>query len=147
MGFPGETEEQFEATMDLVRRVRPDIVNVTRFSARPGTPAASMAEPVPGRRVKERSRRVTSLRFAIARRINEAFVGRTTRALVTETGKPGTMLARTPEYRQVVLADEVSIGEFVDVAIDAGRATDLRGHVLPDGLYTAEGIHARSPVV
>jgi len=45
VGFPGETEGQFEATMDLMGRVRPDIVNVTRFSARAGTPAASFTTP------------------------------------------------------------------------------------------------------
>src|SRR5207245_3670708 len=41
VGFPGESEEQFEASMELIRRVRPDIVNVTRFSPREGTPAAT----------------------------------------------------------------------------------------------------------
>ena len=146
-GFPGETDDQFEATMDLVRRVRPDIVNVTRFSARPGTPAAALPGQVVGWRVKKRSRRITSLRFAIAREIHAAHIGRRVRILVTEPGKAGTVLARTPEYRQVVLAEGATIGEFADAMIDGASATDLRGHLVADGLYTAEGIHARSPVV
>lgn len=147
VGFPGETEERFERTMDLVRRVRPDIVNVTRFSARPGTPAASMSDQIVGWRVKMRSRRITSLRFAIARELHATFVGREVEVLVTETGKNGATLARTPEYRQVVLRETVPIGDFVTVRIDEGRATDLLGHTVSDGLYTTEGIHARSPVV
>ncbi len=48
VGFPGETEEEFEATMELVRRVRPDIVNVTRFSPRNSTPAAKMEDQIVG---------------------------------------------------------------------------------------------------
>ncbi len=147
VGFPGETEEAFDATLDLVRRVRPDIVNVTRFSPRPGTPAASFPEPIVGWRVKQRSRRLTSLRFAIAREIHQRFVGDEVDVLVTEAGKEGTLLARTPEYRQVVLHESAPFGEFVRARIDAARATDLFGHVVTDGLYTAEEMHARSPVV
>ncbi len=147
VGFPGETEDAFEATMDLVRRVRPDIVNVTRFSARPGTPAASMPDAIVGWRVKQRSRRLTALRFALAREIHQAFVGEEVDVLVTEPGKEGTVLARTPEYRQVVLHESAPLGEFVRVRIDAARATDFYGHVLTDGLYTPEEMHARSPVV
>src|SRR5207249_7054979 len=67
VGFPGESEEQFEATIELIRRVRPDIVNVTRFSPREGTPAATMSGQIVGWRVKERSRRLTRLRFQISR--------------------------------------------------------------------------------
>ncbi len=147
VGFPGETEAQFEKTMDLIRRVRPDIVNVTRFSSREGTPAATMPGPIVGWRVKQRSRRLTSLRFQISRGIHEALVGREVEVLVTEPGREGTLLARTPEYRQVVLQEDVPIGEFVRVRIDAGRATDLLGHTVTDGLYRPEEMHARSPVV
>ncbi len=147
VGFPGETERQFEATMNLIRRAEPDIVNVTRFSARAGTPAATMPGPIVGWRVKERSRRLTRLRFEIARARNERFVGRETDVLITEHGKPGTVLARTPEYRQVVLHEPAPLGEFCRAHIDAGRATDLLGHLVPNGLYTPVQIHAGSPVV
>lgn len=128
VGFPGETEEQFEATMNLVRRVRPDIVNVTRFSPRAGTPAAAMANHVVGWRVKERSRRLTRLRFDVAREIHESFVGRDFQVLITEAGK-GTWLARTPEYRQVVLHEDVTVGDFAMTHIDGVTPTDLHGHL------------------
>src|SRR5437870_13060275 len=75
VGFPGESEEQFEATMELIRRVRPDIVNVTRFSPRDGTPAATMPGQIVGWKVKERSRRLTRLRLQIARHVNEPLLG------------------------------------------------------------------------
>ncbi len=130
VGFPGETEPKFEATMDLIRRVRPDIVHITRFSPRPGTPAAGMAGQVVGWRAKERSRRLTGLRFRIARERNRAYVGREMDLLVTEPGKPGTVLGRTSEYRQVVLQEPAPLGEFVRVRIEEGRATDLAGIIV-----------------
>jgi len=130
VGFPGESDEQFESTMDLVQRVRPDIVNVTRFSPRAGTPAASMPGQIVGWRVKQRSRRLTLLRFQLAREIHERWIGREVCVLVTEPGKPGTVLARTPEYRQVVLREPAPIGEFLRVRIESATATDLAGRVL-----------------
>ncbi|HEY6146447.1 MAG TPA: radical SAM protein [Thermoanaerobaculia bacterium] len=147
VGFPGETEAQFEETMDLVRRVWPEIVNVTRFSARSGTPAATMPNQVVGWQVKERSRRLTRLRFQFSQEIHEPFVGREEWVLVTEPGKPGTVLGRTPEYRQVVLRDPVELGTFVRVRIDRARPNDLLAHVVPNGLYTPVQIHSGSPVV
>lgn len=130
VGFPGETEEQFDATMELVRRVRTDIVNVTRFSPREGTPAARLPNRVVGWRVKERSRRLTRLRWQVAHESNERFVGREVEVLVTETGKGDTLLGRTTEYRQVCLPNVVSIGDFVRVRVESARAIDLRGHIV-----------------
>jgi MiaB-like tRNA modifying enzyme len=127
VGFPGETEGQFDRTIELIRRTRPDIVNVTRFSARTGTPAASLPNGIVGWRVKERSRRLTRLRFEIARDVHRTFVGEEVDVLVTEPGKGTTVLARTPEYRQVVLPGPLPLGEFVRVRIEEARATDLRG--------------------
>src|SRR3989441_13296540 len=133
--------------MDLSRRVRPAVVNVTRFSPREGTAAATMPGQIVGWKVKDRSRRLTRLRFQISREEHERFVGREVEVLVTEPGKPGSVLARTREYRQVVLREPATIGEFLRVKIDGARATDLSGHVLTNGLYTPVQIHAHSPVV
>ena len=130
VGFPGESEDAFGRTMDLVRRVRPDVVNVTRFSARAGTPAATMPDPVVGWRVKERSRRLTRLRMSISRENNESLVGRELPVLTTEPGKAGTTLARTDAYRQVVLPSEEPIGEFGVARILAGRETDVIGELI-----------------
>jgi len=130
VGFPGEDEDQFGGTMDLIGRIRPDIVNVTRFSPRAGTPAAQMPNPIVGWRVKERSRRLTRMRFEIAQQIHEAFVGEEAEVLLTEPGKGTSVLARTPEYRQVVLPGPLPLGSFARVRIEEAHPTDLRGTLL-----------------
>ena len=126
VGFPGETEETVAATVALLGRVRPDGVNVTRFSPRPGTPAAAWDAPV-GWRVKEWSRRIVAEKARIAREINEAHVGRTVRVLATEPGKPGTTIARTDAYKQVVLPGTHAIGAFLDTRIVGATDVDLAG--------------------
>jgi len=136
VGFPGETEEAFDRTLNLIQRVRPDVVNITRFSVRKGTPAASMRNQVVGWKVKERSRRLTRLRMEISREIHERFVGQRLRILTTEPGKAGTTLARTDTYRQVVLTAEAPIGEFGVAHILAGREADLIGELISRGPLT-----------
>jgi tRNA A37 methylthiotransferase MiaB len=89
-----------------------------------------MRDQVLGWRVKERSRRLTRLRLAVAREIHESFVGRELPVLTTEPGKAGTTLARTDEYRQVVLPSEESVGEFGVARILAGREADLIGELI-----------------
>lgn len=130
VGFPGEAEDAFTRTIDLVRRVRPDIVNVTRFSARAGTPAATMAGQVVGWRAKERSRRLSRLRFRIAREIHARYVGRTLAVLTTEPGKAGTTLGRTDSYKQVVLPSDEPIGDWRTARIVEGREADLVGELI-----------------
>ncbi len=124
VGFPGETDETVSATLDLLERVRPDVVNVTRFSPRPGTPAATWEAPV-GWKVKNWSRAIVAAKSRIGRAANGAHVGRTVRALTTEAGKPGTTLARTDAYKQVVLPGELPLGEFLDVTITGATDIDL----------------------
>ena len=125
VGFPGETEDSVRRTIDLLERVRPDIVNVTRFSSRPGTPAAAWEAPVRWR-VKEWSRRIVTVKTRIGREANEAYVGRRVRVLTTEPGKAGTTVARTDAYKQVVLPGGTPIGEFLDAQVVAATDIDLR---------------------
>jgi threonylcarbamoyladenosine tRNA methylthiotransferase CDKAL1 len=105
VGFPGETDAEFEETVALLRRMDPDVANVTRFSAREGTPAAALEGQLHGRVLKARSRILTRLREELGALRFGAWVGREVDVVVTEPGKPGTVLARTDAYRQVVLPE------------------------------------------
>ncbi len=127
VGFPGEGEVEFEDTLDLIRELKPDILNITRFSPRPGTPAASMGDQVPGWIMKQRSRELTKLRFEMSQRANRKFVGRRLRVLTTEEGKNGTTIARSQDYRPVVLPGRHALGKFVEVSVTAAREIYLLG--------------------
>ncbi len=130
VGFPGETEKHFAASMSLIEEIRPDIVNVTRFSARPGTKAESMAGRAVGRQVKEWSRRMTASRFRISRQINSGYERRVLEAMTTEKGRDGTTLARTPEYRQLVLQGKLPLGVAITTMVTRGRDIDLLAEVV-----------------
>jgi len=129
-GFPGETEEDHEQSISLLRRLGADTVNVTRFSARPGTPAFSMDGQIHGGISKERSREVTATKSDEAFERNKKMIGKTYRTLVTEIGRPGTVIARTENYRPVALSEKLNLGEFADVEIIKAEPTHLFGRTL-----------------
>ncbi|MCL1904821.1 MAG: tRNA (N(6)-L-threonylcarbamoyladenosine(37)-C(2))-methylthiotransferase [Methanomassiliicoccaceae archaeon] len=129
-GFPGESDEDHKKSLDLIRIVSPDTVNVTRFSARPGTEAAAMTGQIHGRVSKERSRRITETKSDEAKGRNEGLIGKTMRVLVTEEGKDGTMIARTNNYRPAIVPDDNVLGTFLDVVIAGCESTHLFGSVL-----------------
>jgi len=110
--------------------VKPNILNITRFSPRPKTEAINMDDKIPSRIAKERSRKLTKIHADISRNINKEFVGRKERILITEHGKNGTMMGRTDSYKPVVLGDEVQLCDFVNVKITEAKDTYLKGTVL-----------------
>jgi threonylcarbamoyladenosine tRNA methylthiotransferase CDKAL1 len=126
VGFPGETDKDHAMTIRALERMSPDIVNVTRFSARPGTPAATMPGAVHGRIAKARSRELTVLRLQLGRARNEVFIGEKMKCIATERGKNGTTVARTVEYKPVILPGRVRLGTWHTVEIESATAVDLR---------------------
>jgi MiaB-like tRNA modifying enzyme len=129
-GFPGETDGCHNESLRLIETLRADTVNITRFSSRPGTEAAIM-EPVHGRISKDRSAELTDLKNRVELENNQRMIGKKIcRALITETGKEGTMIARTQNYRPVAICSELTEGSFVDVEITDCKPTYLIGRVL-----------------
>lgn len=124
VGYPTESEESFWKSYELLKKVKPDIVNITRFSPREGTLAAKYWD-IPGWIKKERSRKLTELMKKIGLENNSKFVGKRLRVLVTKKGKDSTVLARTNSYRAVVTVGEV--GEFREVNISGYRYNYLLG--------------------
>jgi MiaB-like tRNA modifying enzyme len=127
VGYPGETDEDHASNLEFVERVRPDIVNVTRFSPRPGTRAAAAPDAVPGAVAKERSRELGRVRFRVSLGINRGWVGRKVTALATEHVKPGTTVVRTDDYRQIVVPEPLEIGTYHEVEVVQARTTYLVG--------------------
>ena len=127
VGYPGETDADHRANLAMILDIEPDIVNVTRFSPRPGTPAASADCPVVGWRAKERSRELTAVRFEVSARRNAAQVGRRVPALATERGRDGSTALRTDEYLQVVVPERLPLGGTYEVDIVESTPTYLLG--------------------
>jgi len=126
VGFPGETDQDHEATEALLADVRPETVNVTRFSPRPGTPAARL-RPVGSRVAKRRSRALAELRRRIARERLERWIGVRAPARVVEYGPSGSAMARLDNYLPVVLDRRPPLGASLSVQIEGARSTYLLG--------------------
>ena len=108
-GFPGETAEEFQETLELLRRCEFVKVNVTRYSRRPGTPAAALKD-LPERLRKERSRALLAEANRIYDRYNERWMGRVTPVVATEKNVPGSTVCRNPCYLNVVIRDDLPPG-------------------------------------
>jgi len=126
VGFPGETEEDFRATEALLEEVQPETVNVTRFSARPGTPAARLP-PLPPRVAKRRSRAVAELRHRLARSRLERWIGTRAVGRVLEHGPGASSVARLGNYLPVVLDRRLPLGTEVELRVEGARSTYLIG--------------------
>ncbi len=132
VGFPGETEEDFEQTMALVKEMNFDTSFSFIYSARPGTPAANLPDDVPLEEKKARLARLQAQLTKQAQAISEAMVGTTQRILVDRPSRnnPKELAGRTENNRVVnFLAPPELIGHFCDVVITEARPNSLRGRL------------------
>jgi MiaB-like tRNA modifying enzyme len=130
VGFPTETDVQFQHTIDLLKKIKPDITNITRYSARPFTKAKSMNGRIKTEIVKQRSKILTDLCKEISYKKNINHIGKKYNILVTEKGKNKTFVGRTNSYKPVVIKEKVKIGNFVESKINDATATYLVGSII-----------------
>ena len=131
VGFPGETEEDFLDTLDVVERAGFDSAYTFRYSPRPATRAAAMDGQVPKEVVVERFDRLVALQEAISLRRNRKQIGRIFEVLVEGDGKRhGSTQARTRTNRIVHLATAIPPGTFLDARVIEAAAHHLTGQVV-----------------
>lgn len=134
VGFPGETEKDFEQTLKLVADVNMDFSYSFVYSRRPGTPAADLADDTPEEVKKERLARLQHLLNQQGFEISRRMVGSVQRILVTDFSKrdPGELQGRTGNNRIVNFkcADPTLIGRFIEVHIDQAFPHSLRGSIV-----------------
>jgi tRNA-2-methylthio-N6-dimethylallyladenosine synthase len=133
IGFPGETEADFEATMQLIEEVGFDTSFSFIYSARPGTPAAALTDEIPHAEKKLRLSRLQKRIQQMATAISESMVGTVQTILVDRPSRkdPGEMSGRTENNRVVNFAgSERLLGQFVEVKITAALPNSLRGELL-----------------
>ena len=147
VGFPGETEADFAATLRLVADVGFDQSFSFVYSRRPGTPAASLDDDTPDAEKQARLQRLQAALNANARAIAEAMVGTVQRVLVEKrsTRDPGEFTGRTENMRYVNFAGHPRmIGRFVDVLVTDVMANSLRGRVLDTDDVAYDAAEGRS---
>ncbi|MCI7726970.1 MAG: tRNA (N6-isopentenyl adenosine(37)-C2)-methylthiotransferase MiaB [Clostridiales bacterium] len=125
VGFPGETEEEFEQTISLISQVHYDSLFTFIFSPRPGTPAATMEDPTPKEEKNRRFDRLCAVQNAISEEIHNNYIGKTMRCLVD--GRDKDMLtARTEGGRLVRFAgDDALIGTYRNLTITGATTWSL----------------------
>jgi len=135
VGFPGETAADFDKTMKLIEDIGFDQSFSFIYSARPGTPAANLADDTPAAEKSERLARLQAAIDANAKRISQAMVGTVQTVLVEGPSKknPNELTGRTENMRYVnFAAPQRLIGQFVEVEITEALANSLRGRVRID---------------
>jgi ribosomal protein S12 methylthiotransferase len=139
VGYPGETEQEFQALLDFVQEMRFDRVGAFQFSFEPGTTSEALGDPVPAEVKEERYERLMELQQNISLQINQSFVGKTLDVLV-EGFNDGIAIGRSyrdaPEIDGVVLIEAdghgkpvlaSEIGNIIPVKITGAMAYDLTG--------------------
>jgi len=109
VGFPGETLEEFSQSLDLIDRVRPNKVNITRYSRRPFTPLFTVKDCQEWIK-KDRSRIMNTFAEKVYASINTGFLEKQVPFVVTETIKEGSVMARSPNYLGIVINENLPLG-------------------------------------
>jgi threonylcarbamoyladenosine tRNA methylthiotransferase CDKAL1 len=109
VGFPGEKEEDFTQSLDLIDKIRPNKVNITRYSPRPFTPISSEKD-FPDWVKKDRSRIMNARAEQVYASINEGYLNNQVDFLVTEKIKKGSIMARSPNYLGIVINESLPLG-------------------------------------
>ena len=136
VGFPGETEEDFLGTLDMLSRVRYDNIYSFIYSKRNGTPAAEMEDQIPDDVKGERFKRLIDLQTAISKEKNLEFKGKTMRGLVEGRSKTDDtkLTARTENNRLIHFeGDDALIGEYVDIYVENAEPHALYGRLAQKG--------------
>ncbi|HEX8226133.1 MAG TPA: tRNA (N6-isopentenyl adenosine(37)-C2)-methylthiotransferase MiaB [Allosphingosinicella sp.] len=137
VGFPGESEADFEATLRIVTEVNYAQAYSFKYSPRPGTPAADMDQQVPPQIMDERLQRLQALLNRQQLAFNEGSVGRRTEVLLERAGKkPGQLIGKSPWLQSVHLESAASVGDLVEVAIVSAGPNSVAGRVLPGAEMT-----------
>jgi MiaB-like tRNA modifying enzyme len=132
-GFPGETHDDFQKSLNLIEEVKPDVVNISKFFPRPRTAAEKMNPKVLPAEVSERSRRTTYLVKRVSSEKNRAWLNWRGPILIDELGKQaGTFIGRNFAYKPIVVKGEKEslLGTFADVNVRKAFQTYLEAEII-----------------
>ena len=127
LGFPMETEKDFKETIKMVKKIKPEILHIFKYSKRERAPASKLKD-FPDKIKKERSRILTKISREICEKENKKYLLKKFEALITEKRKD-TFLARLPSYKAVILK-EGKLGDFVKIKIVNAKPNYLIGEII-----------------
>ncbi len=131
VGFPGESDRDFEETLAIVDEVRYASAYSFKFSPRPGTPAATMEGQVPADVMDDRLQRLQARLAEHSLAFNRACIGRDTRILIDRKGrKHGQMIGKSPWLQSVHVLSDAPIGSLIDVTLTSAAPNSLGGALL-----------------
>ncbi|MBN2420839.1 tRNA (N(6)-L-threonylcarbamoyladenosine(37)-C(2))-methylthiotransferase [Candidatus Woesearchaeota archaeon] len=126
VAYPTESEKDFEETVKIIKKLKIDMINYSRFWPRPGTPAAKL-KLVDGAEARDRTSVIMNLFKKLGLEHNKQFIGKEQKILITEKGKNGTFIGKNDSYKQVVVKGNYKLGQEVNVKIKEASAVDLKG--------------------
>jgi len=129
VGFPTETELQFQDSLHLIQEIKPNVINISRFSPRPNTIASRMKQLSENIK-KERSKVLTELYIDTALKQNKKWLGWKGKVIIDEVGKDNTWVGRNFAYKPVIIKGNFNLGQEVDVKIKDCTAYDLKANIL-----------------
>ncbi len=128
VGYPGETEKDFQKTVDILKLTKPDVINVSRFWARPGTLAAKKKQ-LDSNIIKERGIRLTEVFHKISEENNKKWQNWKGNIMISEYGKNNTSIGRNYSYKPVIVKGKYDFGTELNVKINKTTIFDLRADV------------------
>ena len=131
VGFPGESREAFNHTLNIIEEIKPDIVNVSRFFPRPGTPAKDM-QPIPYDELKNRSKLASKVSLRVSLERNKLWKGWEGHIIIDEKGKGSSWIGRNFAYKPIVIKSEHKnlIGKIAWVRVTEVHETYLKADLL-----------------
>ena len=128
VGFPGERDADFEATLNIIDEVRYAAAYSFKYSPRPGTPAATMPDQIPADVMDDRLQRLQARLAHHSLAFNRATVGKATTILIDRKGRlPGQMIGKSPWLQSIFVETDATIGDMVDVVTTAALPNSLAG--------------------
>ncbi len=131
VGFPGETDEDFNKTIEIISDLRLPVVNISKYGDRPGTVASRARNKVNTSVKKDRSRQLSALVAEIVTEQNATWLGWTGPVLVVGAASKAGTLCRNTSYKAVIIQKELTPGSTVDVEITITHRTHLAAVVIP----------------
>lgn len=123
VGYPTETDEDFQKTIDLLYEIKPDIIHISKYMHRPTAKSNSLPE-IEHSVMKERSHRINEVKTEVMLENNKQLEGSIQKVLITSKGSSGGFVGYTNSYKNVIV-DDVDLGTFVDVKIVEAKRTYL----------------------